>query len=330
MGKSPSSELGLKKGPWTSEEDQKLIGYIEEHGHGSWRTLSVKAAPLADVTSPETAGVLSRDVGSWRRIVHFADIWLLFNAPRYWQNVPLVPTCAIWSAIATHLPRRTDNEIKNYWNTHLQKRLTKMGIDPVTHKPRIAIATNLTHMTQWEITRLEAEARLCHKPRLIPESYQQVQSSSTPHVNESNVQCFSQPKPQCLDVLQAWKNSTLSKQSYFKGPQTPTSSLSFFENALLSLSTIQNRSMLETNPTKITKPSLVMNMNTNGCMSDMEILKEPFNILDVSNEEHVLEVSDILDQDYYAMEALTCGDTNNYWNRILDNLENISSHSSAF
>uniref|UniRef100_A0A453C529 Uncharacterized protein n=1 Tax=Aegilops tauschii subsp. strangulata TaxID=200361 RepID=A0A453C529_AEGTS len=41
-----------------------------------------------------------------------------------------------WSAIATHLPKRTDNEIKNYWNTHLKKRLAKMGIDPVTHKPR--------------------------------------------------------------------------------------------------------------------------------------------------------------------------------------------------
>ncbi|KAI3731546.1 hypothetical protein L1987_62735 [Smallanthus sonchifolius] len=231
-----------------------------------------------------------------------------------------------WSTIATHLPRRTDNEIKNYWNTHIKKRLTKMGIDPVTHKPRIAIATNLTHMTQWEITRLEAEARLCHKPRLIPESYQRVQNSSTPHVNESNVQCFLQPKPQCLDVLQAWKNNTLSKQSYFKGPQTPASSLSFFENALLSLSTIQNRSMLYTNPRKnITEPSLVMNMNTNGCTSDGEILKEPFNILDVSKEEHVLEVSDILDQDYYAN-----GNTNNYWNHILDNLGNISSLSSVF
>ncbi|KAI4976969.1 hypothetical protein ZWY2020_050576 [Hordeum vulgare] len=41
-----------------------------------------------------------------------------------------------WSAIATHLPKRTYNEIKNYWNTHLKKRLAKMGIDPVTHKPR--------------------------------------------------------------------------------------------------------------------------------------------------------------------------------------------------
>lgn len=40
-----------------------------------------------------------------------------------------------WSKIASHLPGRTDNEIKNLWNTHLKKKLFKSGIDPVTHQP---------------------------------------------------------------------------------------------------------------------------------------------------------------------------------------------------
>jgi transcription factor MYB, plant len=88
-----------------------------------------------------------------------------------------------WSAIATHLPKRTDNEIKNYWNTHLKKRLAKMGIDPVTHKPRsdalgtgggggaagaqhAKAAAHLSHTAQWESARLEAEARLAREARL--------------------------------------------------------------------------------------------------------------------------------------------------------------------
>lgn len=39
-----------------------------------------------------------------------------------------------WSLIAGRLPGRTDNEIKNYWNTHLSKRIRDQGTDPSTHK----------------------------------------------------------------------------------------------------------------------------------------------------------------------------------------------------
>lgn len=42
MGSSPrcdSEQAHLKKGPWTEEEDQRLIAYIKDHGIGSWRSL---------------------------------------------------------------------------------------------------------------------------------------------------------------------------------------------------------------------------------------------------------------------------------------------------
>jgi myb proto-oncogene protein len=45
MGRSPccDSKNGLKKGPWTNEEDQKLINYINTHGPGNWRNLPKNA-----------------------------------------------------------------------------------------------------------------------------------------------------------------------------------------------------------------------------------------------------------------------------------------------
>nr|GMD76590.1 protein ODORANT1-like [Ipomoea batatas] len=44
MGRSPCCQkVGLKKGPWTPEEDKQLLAYIEQYGHGSWRDLPAKA-----------------------------------------------------------------------------------------------------------------------------------------------------------------------------------------------------------------------------------------------------------------------------------------------
>jgi myb proto-oncogene protein len=44
MGRSPCcDEIGVKKGPWTQEEDEKLIDYVNKHGHGNWGTLSKRA-----------------------------------------------------------------------------------------------------------------------------------------------------------------------------------------------------------------------------------------------------------------------------------------------
>ena len=47
MGRSPCCDKnGLKKGPWTPEEDQKLMDYIQKNGYGNWRTLPKNAGML--------------------------------------------------------------------------------------------------------------------------------------------------------------------------------------------------------------------------------------------------------------------------------------------
>jgi myb proto-oncogene protein len=143
------------------------------------------------------------------------------------------------------LPKRTDNEIKNYWNTHLKKRLDKMGIDPMTHKPKADSfgsgsghskgAAHLSHMAQWESARLEAEARLVRESKVIIPNPPPNRLGSTASAQVSDKRSAAPPaRPQCLDVLKAWQGVVFSMFSVGSSDslESPTSTLNFSENAL--------------------------------------------------------------------------------------------------
>ncbi|XP_078179535.1 transcription factor WER-like [Carex rostrata] len=106
----------LKRGAWTAHEDKLLYDYIMSHGIGKWRSLPINAG-------------LSRCGKSCRLR------WLNYLRPDIKRgNITEQEEDLIirlhnllgnrWSLIAGRLPGRTDNEIKNYWNTCLRKKLT--------------------------------------------------------------------------------------------------------------------------------------------------------------------------------------------------------------
>ncbi|XP_028761848.1 transcription factor MYB41-like [Neltuma alba] len=128
---STDQKNGLKKGPWTPEEDQKLVDYIHKHGHGKWRTL------------PKNAGLKRCGKSCRLRWTNYLRPDIKRGRFSFEEEETIIQLHSVlgnkWSTIAASLPGRTDNEIKNYWNTHIKKRLLKMGIDPVTHTPCLDI-----------------------------------------------------------------------------------------------------------------------------------------------------------------------------------------------
>ncbi|KAL1567654.1 transcription factor MYB41-like [Salvia divinorum] len=130
MGRSPCCDKeGLKKGPWTPEEDTKLVRYIQIHGPGNWRIL------------PKNAGLERCGKSCRLRWTNYLRPDIKRGRFSFEEEESIIQLHSLhgnkWSAIAARLPGRTDNEIKNYWNTHIRKRLLRNGIDPVTHAPRL-------------------------------------------------------------------------------------------------------------------------------------------------------------------------------------------------
>nr|GMD82483.1 protein ODORANT1-like [Ipomoea batatas] len=128
MGRQPCCDkLGVKKGPWTAEEDKKLISFILTNGQCCWRAVP-KLAGLRRCGKScrlRWTNYLRPDLK--RGLLSDAEEQLVIDLHAHLGNR--------WSKIASRLPGRTDNEIKNHWNTHIKKKLLKMGINPVTHEP---------------------------------------------------------------------------------------------------------------------------------------------------------------------------------------------------
>ena len=116
MGRAPCCEkMGLKKGPWTPEEDRILIDYVQKHGHSNWRAL------------PKLAGLLRCGKSCRLRWINYLRPDIKrgnFSKEEEDTIIQLHETLGNrWSAIAAKLPGRTDNEIKNVWHTHIKKKI---------------------------------------------------------------------------------------------------------------------------------------------------------------------------------------------------------------
>ncbi|KAK4344479.1 hypothetical protein RND71_034655 [Anisodus tanguticus] len=97
---------------------------------------------------------------------HKLSSYIAQHGTRNWRLIP--KHAGLWSVIADQLPGRTDNDVKNHWNTKLKKKLSGMGIDPVTHKPFSHLISEIaTTLSPPQVPHLAEAALGCFKDEML-------------------------------------------------------------------------------------------------------------------------------------------------------------------
>ncbi|KAA8534784.1 hypothetical protein F0562_029774 [Nyssa sinensis] len=150
MGRSPCcAKEGLNRGAWTATEDKILTDYIKVHGEGRWRNLPKKAGLKRCGKSCRLRWLNYLRPDIKRGNISHDEEELIVRLHKLLGNR--------WSLIAGRLPGRTDNEIKNYWNTNLGKKVH----DHHKKKEKMKKSKASLVMTpKMEITRPENESNV--------------------------------------------------------------------------------------------------------------------------------------------------------------------------
>ncbi|CAN6206514.1 unnamed protein product [Urochloa humidicola] len=118
---SDEESAELRRGPWTVEEDLLLVNYIAAHGEGRWNALARCAGLRRTGKSCRLRWLNYLRPDLRRGNITASEQVLILELHSRWGNR--------WSKIAQHLPGRTDNEIKNYWRTRVQKHARQLNCD---------------------------------------------------------------------------------------------------------------------------------------------------------------------------------------------------------
>ncbi|KAL1545169.1 transcription factor MYB48-like [Salvia divinorum] len=107
-------EEAMRKGPWTEEEDVQLVFYVNLFGDRRWDFIAKVSGLKRTGKSCRLRWVNYLHPGLKRGKITPHEERLVLQLHSKWGNR--------WSRIARKIPGRTDNEIKNYWRTHMRKK----------------------------------------------------------------------------------------------------------------------------------------------------------------------------------------------------------------
>ncbi|XP_062016359.1 transcription factor MYB86-like [Rosa rugosa] len=133
-GHNCCSKQKVKRGLWSPEEDEKLMNHIHNSGHGSWSSI------------PKIAGLERCGKSCRLRWMNYLRPDLKRGSFSEQEERIIIDVHRVvgnrWAQIAKQMPGRTDNEVKNFWNSCIKKKLISQGLDPNTHNLIIPAASD--------------------------------------------------------------------------------------------------------------------------------------------------------------------------------------------